>query len=102
MRDGSRCGRVTPCLVRDWRDDSYIGQAVEDQLHGDRRDQEPEDLLGDQHAAFVQLVADPVRPAEHHHVDEQDEHEDAEFDGEDAAGRPPRLAREPRVRRVAR
>ena len=70
--------------VRDRPDDPDRGQAVEHQLHGDCGDQEPEDLLGDQHAAFVELLADPVRPAEHQHVDEQDEHQDAELDGEHA------------------
>ena len=66
-------------LSADRPDDPGRGQAVEDQLHGDRGDQEAEDLLGDQHAVLVQLLADLVRPAEHHHVDQQDERENAEL-----------------------
>ena len=50
----------------------------------DRGDQEAEDLLGDQHAAFVELVADPIRPPEHRHVDQQDDREDGDRYGEDA------------------
>src|SRR5689334_14453666 len=49
-----------PLLVRDRADDSDRGQSVEDQLHGDRGDQEPEDLLGDQHAVLIELLAHPV------------------------------------------
>lgn len=68
--------------MRDGRDDSLQGQAIQNQLHGDRRDQEAEDLLGDQHAVFVQFLTHPVRPPEHHHVQQEDEHQDAELHGE--------------------
>jgi hypothetical protein len=54
--------------VRNRRDDSDRDQAVEHQLNSDRRNQETEDLLRDQHAILVELRTDPVRPAEHHHV----------------------------------
>jgi hypothetical protein len=54
--------------MRDRPDDTGRGQAVEDELHGNRGDQEAEDLLGDQHPVFVELLAHPVRPPEHHHV----------------------------------
>src|ERR1700733_15396726 len=57
----------THCLMRDSPDDSLRGQPVKEQLHSHRGDQEPEDLLGDQHAALVELVAHPVRPADHHY-----------------------------------
>jgi threonine dehydrogenase-like Zn-dependent dehydrogenase len=71
-------------LVRDMRDDTGRGQAVQDQLHGDRSDQEAEDLLDDQHAVLIQLLTHPVRPAEHRHIYQQDEHQDAELHGQNA------------------
>jgi hypothetical protein len=50
--------------VRDRCDDARGGQAVEDELDPDRGDEEAEDLLGDQHAALIQLGSHVVRPAE--------------------------------------
>jgi hypothetical protein len=69
--------------MRDRPDDSGGDQSVEDQLHRDRGNQETEDLLGDQHAVLIELLTDPVRPAKHHHVQQQDEDQDAERYGED-------------------
>ena len=41
------------CSVRDRSQDSHLDHAVDDQLHGNRRDKEAEDLLRDRHAVLV-------------------------------------------------
>ena len=70
--------------MHDVRNDPGRFEAVEDKLDADGGDEEAEDLLGDQHAAFVELGPDLVRPAEHHYVYQQDHPEDADGHGENS------------------
>ncbi len=46
-------------------DHSEVGQPVEGELNGQGGEEEAEDLLGHQHPALVQPLADPVGPPEH-------------------------------------
>ena len=57
-------------------------------MHGERGEQEAEYLLGDQHPAGVQMVADVHGPAEHRDVEREyhDEHPDDDGDHRDGAG----------------
>ena len=62
-------------------------EPIQHELHRECCEQEPEYLLGDQHAALIQVVAHPVRPAKHDHVESEDDSNEHEDDSDVADGR---------------
>ena len=53
-------------------------KAVEHELDGERGEQDAEDLLGDEHAAFVEMVTGAVGELEHADVEGEHDGEDGE------------------------
>src|ERR1700730_2055712 len=79
---GGHCVSVGPgpALMGGQMDHPEVEQPVEGEVNGQGREEEAEDLLGHQHAALVELLADPVGPPEHGDVDGDNDREGSDDD----------------------